>query len=724
MKNKKLKTLLTSALLVSGSVLFGMLSLNNLTESKASNISISGDNGVDVYVSGEGVTYNDSTKKYEVQDGTTVTVTVVNDQRMFTSMKIGETEYNSSVVETTASGNLEIEIETTYSTAAHQGKCFGRAWSLSSEADITKLVNILNGTDPQFSYFAGASTLEDIQYGYYYVTNSIFYDVSNSETNFYGIGTATNPFHGCIDFLNNYISISSTTNGNINNQYAGFFGVVENGSGREINFGTILGENNVTTSQKECVLRNVSVKGNISFRDTTNSGSVSKLSVGGIAGKVSKDVILDNIDSSVSISVEASHTAVTAGAIFGTLETRIDTWEKVKASGAYTTVKAISNGSGKDVYVGSLAGEVNNVSVYGFNNEISNGIYIANSLNNASGNSIASSFVGVLNAGKNLVYENIKFIDYENIDVSSVIKNSTGSSKNVYGALGFGLINGSNKVDINSIDFIYSSEKENLSNLYMSSIRCSTADVNSKGNAYAGGLIAYSNNSNVYWNNIENKILYKTNVYIEAEVNGLGSAFAGGIFGYSPVNVDNSTLKEIVLNKEDTSIEVYANQLTSCYQSNNSDNIGVASGYYAPVLKINDSNKYLRNLELTVNNGILEASRQVGSKASGNIYAGGMIGAVYCGTTYTDQLSNLTINLNNSSVSGLGLSFLSPCASGETKWLNNVDVGGMFGHLDNCGSFTSYNATNSSIVGTRGANNLNVNITTGSNNEEYAVKGI
>ena len=730
MKNKKLKTLLTSALLVSGSVLFGMLSLNNLTESKASNISISGDNGVDVYVSGEGVTYNDSTKKYEVQDGTTVTVTVVNDQRMFTSMKIGETEYNSSVVETTASGNLEIEIETTYSTAAHQGKCFGRAWSLSSEADITKLVNILNGTDPQFSYFAGASTLEDIQYGYYYVTNSIFYDVSNSETNFYGIGTATNPFHGCIDFLNNYISISSTTNGNISKEYAGFFGVVENGSGIEINFGTILGENNVTTSQKECVLRNVSVKGNISFRDTTNSGSVSKLSVGGIAGKVSKDVILDNIDSSVSISVEASNTAVTAGAIFGTLETRIDTWEKVKASGAYTTVKAISNGSGKDVYVGSLAGEVNNVSVYGFNNEISNGIYIANSLNNASGNSIASSFVGVLNAGKNLVYENIKFIDYENIDVSSVIKNSsTGSIKNVYGALGFGLINGSNKVDINSIDFIYSSEKENLSNLYMSSIRCSTADVNSKGNAYAGGLIAYSNNSNVYWNNIENKTLYKTNVYIEAEVNGTGSAYAGGLFGYTPALVDNTVNKNIVLNAEDTTIEVYATQLTNCKESNDSTyNIGVASGYYAPLLDINNESLYLHNLNLTVNNGILSSTRQVGSKAEGNIYAGGLIGVVYCRTNnynyYANQLVNLTINLNNSSVSGLGLSFVSDKVD---MWKNNVDVGGMFGHLDQCGvmgSFDSTNLTANSSNSKLGASNLNVNILVGSNNEEYAVKGI
>ena len=725
MKNKKLKTLLTSALLVSGSVLFGMLSLNNLTESKASNISISGDNGVDVYVSGEGVTYNDSTKKYEVQDGTKVTVTVVNDQRMFTSMKIGEDEYNSSVVETTAAGDLEIEIETTYSTAAHQGKCFGRAWSLSSEADITKLVNILNGTDPQYSYFVGASTLEDIQYGYYYVTNSIFYDVSNVATGSYGIGTTTNPFHGCIDFLNNYVSISSTTNGNINKEYAGFFGVVENGSGREINFGTILGENNVTTSQKECVLRNVSVKGNISFRDTTNSGSVSKLSVGGVAGKVSKDVILDNIDSSVSISVEASNTSVTAGAIFGTLETRIDTWEKVKASGAYTTVKAISNGSGKDVYVGSLAGEVNNVSVYGFNNEISNGIYIANSLNNASGNSIASSFVGVLNAEKALVYENIKFIDYENIDVSSVIKNSTGSSKNVYGALGFGLINGSSKVDINSIDFIYSSEKENLSNLYMSSIRCSTADVNSKGNAYAGGLIAYSNNSNVYWNNIENKTLYKTNVYIEAEVNGLGSAFAGGIFGYSPVNVDNSTLKEIVLNKEDTSIEVYANQLTNCYDSNHADdNIGVSVGYYASVLKIVDSNQYLKKLNFSVNNGILSASRQVGSKADGNIYAGGLIGTVYCQSNNANQLQDLTINLNNSSVSGLGLSFLSPCASDETKWLNNVDVGGMFGHLDNCGNLSSFDTSTKTPSGKIGADNLKVYIEVGENNEEYAVKGI
>lgn len=722
MKTKKLSAIISSALLVLGSVLFGALSLNNLTESKASNISIIGDNGVEVYVSGEGVTYNDSTKKYNVKDGETVTITVVNDQRMFTSMTIGDNTYNSSVVSTTVNGDLEISLETTYSTSDHQGKCFGRAWAIDEEGDLTKLVNILNGKDVHYSYFPGAESLEDIQYGYYYVDNSIFYDT----TNFYGIGTATNPFHGCIDFVNNYISVNSISEGAITSSYAGFFGVIENGSGREIDFGLDLDDNPIKTVQKECVIRNVTLKGNISFLDKTDESVISELSIGGVAGLIGGDVILDNVDSSVSINVEAKNTSITAGVLFGTLETRIDSWEEVCASGAYTSVKAITSGNNKYAYVGSLAGKVNNSSIYKYTNNISNGIYIANSLHNDSGSSVASSVVGVLNAtSKNVVLENITFVDYENIDISSVIDNFTGASENVYGSFVLGLITGSYRVDINSIDFVYQDGKQELAKRYVSSIRCSTASTNSKGNIYAGGLIGYSSNSSVYLNNLESKIFYKTNVYIEAEANGVGSAFAGGMFGYTPAIVDNSVQKDIVLNIDGTSIEVYATQLTGCSSSNDStNNIGAAAGYYAPLLNISDSSRYLNKLELTVNKGILESSRQVGSTAVGNIYAGGLIGAVYCQSSYSNQLQDLTINLNDSSVSGLSLSFLSDGVNGEEKWKNNVDVGGMFGHLANCGSFTSYTASTSAISGNIGADNLTVNILVGNNNKDYAVKGI
>lgn len=208
MKFKNIKTLLSCSALLAGSVLFAALSINNLTESNASTISITGDNEVSVYVSGDGVTYNDTTKKYEVPTGTKVTISVINEARMFASMKIGETTYKTSVVQTTVSDDLQITLETTYSTAAHAGMCFGRAFVLDEDVDVIHLANLLNGASTNYGYFTGADSLEDIQYGYYCVDSSIFLDAEN----FNGIGTASTPFFGCIDFLGNYISINASNN--------------------------------------------------------------------------------------------------------------------------------------------------------------------------------------------------------------------------------------------------------------------------------------------------------------------------------------------------------------------------------------------------------------------------------------------------------------------------------------------------------------------------------
>ncbi len=716
MKFKNIKSLIPCSALLVGSVLFAALSINNLTESNAATISVTGDNGVRVYVSGDGVTYNNTTKNYEVPTGTEVTISVVNEARMFTSIKVGSADAtSSSVVTTTVTGDLQITLDTTYATADHQGKCFGKAWVLDEQSDIEQLANILNNDFSSFEPFTGAESIEDIQYGYYIVNNSIFLDVKD----FNGIGTTTYPFHGCIDFLGNYISINASNSGGLDTYNGGFFGVVRNGSGRTLNLGKDLNDNDIKTTQKECVLRNVNLKGNISYVDNTNSSSIEELSVGGVAGSISGNVVLDGIDSSVSVNVNVQSPTVYAATVFGQLSQNIDSWSNVKASGAYTSVEAITRGNQKSAYTGSLTGRLNSSSVYSFTNNITNGVYIANSLNEHSGHSIAAATIGYVAANSAITLKNVVFDNHEDMELSSIIENTTGNGdEKAIGTFGYGYIDGSSTVNIYPIDMI----QENGKN-YDIQIRTSTQSANSKGNAYVGGFLGYLANTNVYLKDFDDISFFKTNVYLSAEVTGTGGAYAGGLFAYQPPLVDNSITKDIALNENDTRVEVYATQLAAC----TTENIDTSAGYYAPVLDINSEEQYLKNLNFTVYNSILTSQRDVGSTAYGNIYAGGLIGSVFCrveyGTYYADQLVGINLTLDNTSVSALGLSFESP-ANGQ--WVNNVSVGGMFGFVEDCGILNDFDRTyvTGETGGVVGATNLNIVIKVGTNNEKYAVKGI
>lgn len=718
MKFKGIKSLIPCAALLTGSVLFAALSLNNLTESNAASITVAGDNEVTVYVSGEGVTYNETTKKYEAPTGTSVTISVINEGRIYTGMTIGETPYDEPVVTTTITGDLQLTIETTYSTSDDIGKCFGRAWVLDEADDVIKLANLLNGTDFDYTYFPNnnsenPTSLLDIQYGYYVVENSIFLD----EEDFEGIGAYGNAFHGCIDFLNNYISVNTSNSGKITNTYGGFFGRVSNGT-LTVGSGT-----EAKDVKQECILRNVNLKGNISYVDTTATSTVSEFSIGGVAGLISGDVVLDNVESSVSINVQSQSSSVNAGVLFGQLSQRIDAWSNVKATGGYTSVKAITYGENKNSYVGSLAGRLNGSSVYSYRNEIHNGVYIANSLNASSGHSVASATIGYISASANTVLQGVVFEDYENIEISTMIENISGAttSKSI-GTFGYGYIDGTYTVNIYPIEFIQSN-----GSAYTSSIRSSTQSRLSRGNAYAGGLLGYLDNSKVYFhcnNDVEENItFFKTNVYLDAEVTGQGGAYAGGLFAYQPPIVNNTTQKNYTLNEAETTFEVYATQASSCTASSTD----MYAGFYSATLNISDETLYLHNLAFTVNNGTLIAQRNVGSTATGNIYAGGLIGAVNCrgdaSSNYANQLVNIDVNLNNTKVEGLGLSFQSPLAS---QWANNVGVGGMFGYIEDCGLLNSFDSTNLVGSGTSviGGSDLHVVIKVGNNNSEFAVRGI
>ena len=197
------------------------------------------------------------------------------------------------------------------------------------------------------------------------------------------------------------------------------------------------------------------MKGNISYVDETATSTVSEFSIGGVAGLISGDVILDNIESSVSVNVQTKVSSINAGVLFGQLGQRIDSWSDVKASGAYTSVKAITSGESKNAYVGSLAGRLNGSSVYSYKNAINNGVYIANSLNATSGHSVATATIGYISASAKTVLTGVVFDNYENIEISTMIENTSGATttKSI-GTFGYGYIDGTYQVDIYPIEFI------------------------------------------------------------------------------------------------------------------------------------------------------------------------------------------------------------------------------------------------------------------------------
>ena len=182
-------------------VLFG----TNKTYSSFVSVIVPDGDEVSVYVSGNDVEKDEKSKNYNVTPGSTITVTVVNESRLFKSISVnGGTPTYSPVLTVTVpdSGRVEITVETEEPYAEDKGKYFGNPYLLSKEADVLAVARILkNGvaTAEDLAQIGAASTTtaEDIRYGYYRLATNLF--ISNSE--FFGLGFRGGlPFGGCFDF--------------------------------------------------------------------------------------------------------------------------------------------------------------------------------------------------------------------------------------------------------------------------------------------------------------------------------------------------------------------------------------------------------------------------------------------------------------------------------------------------------------------------------------------
>lgn len=118
-------------------------------------------------------------------------------------------------------------------------------------------------------------------------------------------------------------------------------------------------------------MRGADVRGSIAVNTVASSGLYTgqyRVHAGGVAGSAGKNVVIDGARSQVSVSVQAGKASLVLGGIFGFCSASVDEWSNAVYEGDYGSISGITNGAGADVFVGGLAGILQNAYANGFSN--------------------------------------------------------------------------------------------------------------------------------------------------------------------------------------------------------------------------------------------------------------------------------------------------------------------------------------------------------------------
>lgn len=789
---------------------------------------VSGDisGGVDVYISGDGVT-RDEDGKYTIPSGTTVEITVINNTAVSSELKVNdETSASPNFYKTTV-GNSDISIEVNGSLATEEGTSLFTAYELSDSTDFLALSKILAAVSGDVtaetlstivSYLAefgfddenwyttdesGNTTLNSanatvgnvqtalnnaqtaLSTAYFRLTGDVMLNEAQTgettiTTGYFGLGSRRGEaFRGVLDFdgysvtlnmdipevtvdnftevdvVNTDSSTTTTTTTTHNILSAGLFNYIY-GDGTHA-----------------CAILGADVRGTISLTTNLSLGSGStdyRIYIGGVAGSIGKNVVLDGISSSVSVSVQSSTDSgnspisVYAGGVFGFSGADIDYWSDVSYTGNYSEISVTSSSGSANLpartVVGALAGVIQNAYVNNFTATLRGANILADSTLN--GNAVAGGLAGIIFASSNAYEEtndlssslHIRGIninasgatvsaltasgsvnsttnpnDKRAIDPDSVFVVEDGTMSSADAAIAGGLIGRVYGTDITDDDFetLYISEIDfgAVSGSEEFTIRSGTSNANSRAMTFAGGVVGYVSSGENFIDVSYNPggeastgaegdaVIFSGNVVVNSVQNGVGPAYAGGIFGYNAFELPNSTTKYTFnLTSESASLEVTAEQTAeTTYASTLYD---VCAGLYTSVLPDAYS---INNLTFNANNATATARRLAGSTAVGDIAAGAIAGKANGngGGNNSAAIQNLTVNLNTCSINAFGYSFDSEYAGQG----NNVYAGGVIGYVRNYGDYDNNNQNNNI-----GLNYITVNFDRSLNNSDYAVYGI
>lgn len=771
---------------------------------------VSGDiaGGVDVYISGDGVT-RDEDGTYSIPNGTTVEITVINNTAVSSELKVNGATSASPNFYKTKVGNSDISIEVNGSLATEEGTSLFTAYELSDSTDFLALSKILAavsgdvtaetlstivsylaefGFDDESWYTTDESgntilnsanaTVGNVQTAlnnakpalstaYFRLTGDVMLNEAQTgattiTTGYFGLGSRRGEaFRGVLDFdgysvtLN--MDIPEVTSDNFTSSTAGSatHNILSAGL-----FNYIYGD-----GTHACAILGADVRGTISL--TTNLSNNSdptdftdsadyRIYIGGVAGSIGKNVVLDGISSSVSVSVQSSTDSgnspisVYAGGVFGFSGADIDYWSDVSYTGNYSEISVTSSSGSATLpartVVGALAGVIQNAYVNNFTATLRGANILADSTSN--GNAVAGGLAGIIFASSN-VYEETNDLSSSlhirgiNINASgatvSALTASTSNNRTINpdsvfvveggkitsadAAIAGGLIGRVYGTNITEDDFetLYISEIDfgAVSGSEEFTIRSGTSNASSRAMTFAGGVVGYVSSGENFIDVSYNPggeastgaegdaVIFSGNVVVNSVQNGVGPAYAGGIFGYNAFELPKNSTTEYTFNltSESASLEVTAEQTAET--ANAGTLYDVCAGLYTSVLPDAYS---INNLTFNANNATATARRLAGSTAVGDIAAGAIAGKANGNGNGGAAIQNLTVNLNTCSINAFGYSFDSEYAGQG----NNVYAGGVIGYVCNYGVYG----------GNIGLSNISVTFDRSLDNSDYAVYGI
>lgn len=738
LKNCNVKKLIIAVLIAAIVCISVLAVLFGIDKTFSAYVSVSVPEGkeVTVYVSGNDVIKSGKGKGYMVTPGSTVTVTVVNESKLFKSMTVNGKTYDTPVAEITvpANENLAITVETTEPYAEDVGKYFGNPFILSREADVLSVARILAGTSTPSDFErigAEDKTADDIRFGYFRLGTNLF--ISSSE--FFGLGFRGNlPFGGCFDFDGFTATINLVRTSHVDEEFTFVNGTHYADYGF---FAYAYGD-----GTHPCLMRNIKTQGFIGLNTIKTKGTIDHadhVNAGGIAATAGKNIVFDGLESTVSVSAQTRFADLYLGGIFGICSSSVESWCDIRYDGAFNDVSGVTYGDNAGAIVGGFAGVLQNASVDGITIDGEGSMVLANALGEVSGSAIAGGFVGLIELGahtgeeisdsRTMLIRNVTIYAERDYSVTAVIDNNGSTNKGsinpddyaptsaaaIAGGIA-GIVNRGNKggtalpddqiIKFSNIRFLRTSAvAENAKPSDSSAggrlgISASTEDGNSSGAVFAGGVVGYiyaPSASHITWqiaDSSKTAYLFGCPIDVSATQNGVGPAYAGGAFGYNafhPEITDGGSLNIGIVNPK-YDYTVTASQSATATKYNNKY-YNVSAGGYTSRFSVGYN---LKNVTFYIGSGRITAYREVGSTAIGDVNAGGFAGRIMgygtASTTITDydkanggtmqsgESDNVKVYYSeNSRIEASCYSYSSINSTGTLG--NNVCAGGVVGYV-------------------------------------------
>lgn len=656
---------------------------------------------ITVYVTGQGVDYdeeasNNNVDIYNIEPNSTVTLRAVNESRIFTNWEFTNTvsylnggANTDSKVSFNMTGDNTVVAERRDSTTEDYGSYMLARYLIEEPSHLLALQNILNGsaTYEDFNVFfdndaySAYKVLDDsgkanylnqtisaedtrtyrqlytekIQNGYFLITGGL----TVFDPKFEGLEGFKGVMCGLNDNTVSKVFINISKNEETGTHYYGLF----------------------QTLEEEAVIRNLYVSSSIGIKNSGNASTT--IYAGALAGTMN-DTLLYNVTVSPVIGIDSSGATIYAGGIAGKM-TNVGIDEHCNVNVEASNTWMIQSPTTGSIYAGLISGHGTNCYINEVDIDTTGGsIELINNSTSNNYSATRNSYLGGLFG----YYTNTKEMNIKNIyihsDSGQALKSKVNIGNSYVGGL-FGYATGtSGSIELGLVEFV--------NRAGTSKFISQNKDASSRSNVYSGGLFAYINYSgisvvanNEFKHRIEkvqvgdkyiNKYtyLFTGNYEIDSIQNGYvaysatgdtyGRSISGGLVGRGYININgtDSNYSNILLSDPNGTLEVNATQgalsrhvsyvsATSTEVDNDMAHcsVGLLFGCFNETASFSNTINYIN---VYVNTGKAIATREMGSRAVGDVQAAGFVGY-----SIDTNYSYINMYLNDCDIQSRSLSY-------------------------------------------------------------------